>query len=78
MNMVSTTLLSDRYVIPRIQTFNKNNTRPKFQSEHTNGLLQVIINGTGIKQAQNNFNRLSKGFKGDKHKNHLNICSIQC
>ena len=35
----------------------KNNTRSKFQPEHTNGILQGVINVTGGKKAQNEFNR---------------------
>ena len=35
----------------------KNNTRSNNQSEQTYGVLQVVINGTGIQQAQKHFNR---------------------
>ena len=38
---------------------------------------KMEINGTGIKQAQNKFNRSIKGWKGDKHKNQLKYCDIE-
>ena len=44
--------MSDIAFITCIQTVNRNNTRSKFQSEHTYGLLKGVINGTGRKQAQ--------------------------
>ena len=78
MKMVSKDYIYYRAVIPCIHKFNKNNTRSKFQSDQTYGILQGVINGTGRKQAQNEFNRKSKVLKGEKHKNQLNICSIQC
>ena len=39
--------------------------------------MQGVINGTRRKQAQNNFNRDSKGWKGDKHNNQLKYCEIE-
>ena len=53
MKMVITVYLSDRSVITFIQTINKNNSRSEFQSEQICGLLQGVINGTGIKQSYN-------------------------
>ena len=44
----------------------KNYKSTNFQSEQTYGLLQVVINRTGREQAQNKFNRESKGLKVDK------------
>ena len=52
MNMASTAYLSDRAVITYIKTVNKNNTILNNQSEQTYGILQGVINGTGIKQSQ--------------------------
>ena len=74
MNMFSESYLSDSDGIKFIQTINKNNTRSKFQSDQTHGLLQGVINGTRSKQGQKNFNRKNKVLKGDKHYNQLNIC----
>ena len=37
----------------------------------------MVINGTGRKKAQNEFNRQSKGCKGDKHNNKLKHCDIE-
>ena len=64
-----TDYVSDRYFITLIQTFNKNNTGSNNKSEQTYGILQGVINRTGIKQAQNKFNRYSKEWKGEKHNN---------
>ena len=36
-------------VITYIQTVNKNNTRSKFKSDQTYGILQGVISGTGRK-----------------------------
>ena len=74
--MVGAAYLPDRVVITCIQTINKNNTRSKFHSEQTYESLQGVINGSGGKQAQKNFNRQSNGLKGYKHNNQLNLCSI--
>ena len=37
----------------------------------------MVINGTGIKQAQNEFNRYSKVWKRDKHNNQMKYCDIE-
>ena len=57
MKMVSTDDMSARSVITCIQAVNKNNTRSKFQEEHTELLEQLVINGKGKKQSQKNSNR---------------------
>ena len=56
MKMLITSYMYDMDLIKCIQTVNKNNTRSKFQSEQTYGLLQGVINRTVRKQAQNDFN----------------------
>ena len=56
MDMVSTDYLYDMYAIACIQTFKKNNTRSNNITYHTYGILQGVINVTGINQAQNKFN----------------------
>ena len=76
MNIFSTASISDRAVITCIQTDNKNNTRSAFSSNHTYGILQGVINGTGRKQTQNEFNRYSKVWRVDKQNNQLNNCDI--
>ena len=56
MKMVSKAYLSDRDDTTCIKKLKNNNTRSNNQSEKTYGILQVVINVTGRKQAQNKFN----------------------
>ena len=55
--MVSAAYLYERAFTTCVKTVNKNNTRSNNQPEQKYGILQGVINGTGIKQVQNEFNR---------------------
>ena len=50
--MVCTDELSDRPAVTCIQIVTQNNTRSKFQADHTELFEHVVINGTGRKQAK--------------------------